>query len=353
MKIAFLCDTHSGARNDNDFYIHHQNHFYDNVFFPTLERENVDVVFHAGDLLDKRRAINIKSLAALNKHYIYRLIAEGYDYYQLLGNHDIYYKNTRWLSAIREIYGPLEGDHFHIISDPTLVDIGGLKILLMPWIVPDEEENITDIMFREGGDATMCVGHFELNGFQMNRGGKPMTGAMDRSLLDQFKIVLSGHYHTGAFNKNVMYIGSPFQMTFADQDDRKKFMIFDTETFKMQFIYNDDHVFQQFDYTDGLDLDAIEFGDYQDINVKVIVNAKGNQSHYEDFMDRMNAVGPFTLTVVDRYVFESDDDTELETMDKGTEEILIESVDDYDFPPERVDPVKQVLSEIYNQALAE
>jgi hypothetical protein len=150
-----------------------------------------------------------------------------------------------------------------------------------------------------------------------------------------------------------MYIGSPFQMTFADQDDRKKFLIFDTVTFKMKFIYNDDHVFHQIDYADGIILDNIEFDRYQDVNVKVIVNAKSDPNHYDDFMDRLNAVGPFTLTVLDRYVFESEDDTELESLDKGTEEILIEAVADYDFPPERVDPVKQVLSEIYNQALSD
>ena len=41
MKIALLNDTHFGARNDSNIFDEYFYKFYDNVFFPYLEKNNI------------------------------------------------------------------------------------------------------------------------------------------------------------------------------------------------------------------------------------------------------------------------------------------------------------------------
>ena len=62
MKIAVITDTHYGARKGADYIHSYFKKFYDNVFFPYLEKHNIDTIIHMGDMFDSRKSIDYQSL---------------------------------------------------------------------------------------------------------------------------------------------------------------------------------------------------------------------------------------------------------------------------------------------------
>ena len=67
----------------------------------------------------------------------------GIDLHMLVGNHDIYYKNTSQVNSLTELLGERH-KNIHIYEDATEVEFDGLPILLMPWI------NSTNEIYAEG-----------------------------------------------------------------------------------------------------------------------------------------------------------------------------------------------------------
>ena len=57
----------------------------------------------------------------------------GIDLHMLVGNHDIYYKNTSQVNSLTELLGERH-KNIHIYEDTTEVEFDGLPILPMPWI---------------------------------------------------------------------------------------------------------------------------------------------------------------------------------------------------------------------------
>ena len=73
MKVALLTDTHFGGRGDNISFDTHFKRFYDNIFFPYLEQNNITKVVHLGDMFDRRKYINYLTLASCREYFFDRL----------------------------------------------------------------------------------------------------------------------------------------------------------------------------------------------------------------------------------------------------------------------------------------
>ena len=73
MKIALITDTHFGARNDSEVFNNYFFKFYDNVFFPYLKEHNIKHCIHLGDITDRRKFINFKTLDKFRHDFVYKL----------------------------------------------------------------------------------------------------------------------------------------------------------------------------------------------------------------------------------------------------------------------------------------
>ena len=62
MKIALVNDTHFGCRNDNPNYHEYMYKFWQEQFFPYLEQNDIKTIIHLGDILDRRKYVNFKTL---------------------------------------------------------------------------------------------------------------------------------------------------------------------------------------------------------------------------------------------------------------------------------------------------
>ena len=69
MKVAIITDTHFGARKGSDHLHNYFEMFYRDVFFPSLEKHQIDTVLHMGDIFDSRKAIDLNpNLAAAHSN---------------------------------------------------------------------------------------------------------------------------------------------------------------------------------------------------------------------------------------------------------------------------------------------
>ena len=130
MKIAIINDTHFGARGDSQLFFDYFMKFFDSVFFPYIQENNIKTVLHAGDLMDRRKFVNFSILNQVRTKFMDRIRAEDIQLHCILGNHDVYYRNTNKINSIRELFG----DDLHLYESPTVVNFDGLDIAILPWI---------------------------------------------------------------------------------------------------------------------------------------------------------------------------------------------------------------------------
>ena len=100
MKIAIITDQHFGARKNSKLFHDYFLKFYEDVFFPTLEKEGITTIVDMGDTFDSRKGIDFAALSWAKNNYFDRLKKMGITVHTIVGNHTAYYKNTNniiWL----------------------------------------------------------------------------------------------------------------------------------------------------------------------------------------------------------------------------------------------------------------
>ena len=235
-KIAIVADSHFGAKSESHVLLQHFDKFYQNVFFPYIEKHGIKHCIHLGDLVDRRKYINYQILHYIRHEIIERLWKNNVDTHLILGNHDTSFKNSNRINAQEELFTTHVGEEEPwIYSKPKVIEIDGFPIALLPWI---NSENIEESMkFINTARSSVLAGHLELSGFEMHSGFLNTEG-MDKHLLNRFEMVITGHYHHKSTDGTIYYVGSPYQITWADYNDERGFHIFDTSTRKLTFIQN-------------------------------------------------------------------------------------------------------------------
>ena len=193
MKIALLNDTHFGCRNDSPAFINYQNRFYDELFFPYIIENKIDTLIHLGDVVDRRKFINFQTAHNFQKKFWKRLWDLKIDTHIILGNHDTYYKNTNKVNSIQQLCTSFDGINEPWIYDgPKEVELGGCRMLFLPWICDDNYED--SIYAIDHSTSDICFGHLEIKGFEMHKGHMNEHG-LDREQFKRFEKVMSGHFH--------------------------------------------------------------------------------------------------------------------------------------------------------------
>lgn len=291
MKIALINDTHFGARNDNPNYAKYFYKFWDNIFFPYLEEHNIKNVIHLGDVLDRRKFVNFKTLNDFNNKFVKRIKNLNVDI--IIGNHDTYYKNTNEINAPQELM-----DWGDVYAEPKVILKGGMKMLYVPWVTPENIEKTTMMLEQESAD--IVLGHLEVKGFEMFNGAFADSG-LERKLFRRFEKVLSGHFHRKSDNGTIYYLGTQYEITWSDYRCPKGFHIFDTDTRELTRISNPIRMFRKIVYNDKkenyLKKDIQEFNN---THIKVIVEEKTDVNQFNDFLDRLhNDISTYEVNVIE------------------------------------------------------
>jgi hypothetical protein len=348
MKIAILGDTHHGMRGDSIAFHNHYREFYLKTFFPYLEEHGIKNVYQLGDLFDRRKYISFQTLALSRKYFFDVMQRKEIQFYTLLGNHDITFKNTLEVNSPQLLLQEYENICIH---DKPFND-RELGIDIIPWICKDNEAEIME--YIKESKNQICFGHFELQGFEMDRGNICNEG-MDPSILQKYDLVLSGHFHHKSNSGNIVYVGTPGEMTWADYNDERGFHILDTDTRELTFIPNPNKMFYKIKYNDDeLFYNDIVNADYSHLAgkyIKLVVEKRNNSFLFDAMIDELTKVAPLEVSVVEDFS-EITNDVEVDIdQAEDTITILNKYVDGLTLPVES-DKIKNVLRDVYNEAVS-
>ena len=350
MKLCILGDTHFGARGDSlDFHKYFQR-FYDEVFFPYLKENNITTVFQMGDLFDRRKFINFNSLHLCRKYFFDRCREQGIELHALVGNHDVAFKNTVEINSPTLLLK--EYENVRLYEQVQTISYHGISIDVVPWICDENAEQI--LKYMKDSKSQICFGHFEIAGFEMDRGNICDQG-LDKNVLSKYDVVLTGHFHHKSTDGNITYVGTPYEMTWADYNDPKGFHIFDVNTRELEFVRNPFTMFNKINYDDSeTDFESWKKYDYESLKntyVKMVVLNKQNPYLFDHVVDNLYKVGISDLSIVEDFSDALiDDDQEIVDQAEDTMTILSKYIDNLTLDVES-DKLKTLMRELYVEAL--
>lgn len=345
MKVAIITDQHFGCRKNSKLFHDYFLQFYNNVFFPALERENIKTVIDMGDTFDSRKGIDFSALSWAKDNYYDRLAEMGVTVITVVGNHTAYYKNTNEVNAIDLLLR--EYSNVKVVSRPEEIGIGDLKVLFIPWINQENEEDTRTLI--QSTKSKCAMGHLELKGFNANK-FCVMEHGYESKLFEKFSLVLSGHYHTRSQKENIRYLGNPYEIYWTDVEDDRGFHIFETETLELTTVNNPYRMFYKVYYEDTphQTFDATK---YEGKIVKVIVRKKSDSKKFEKFIDKLYTSNIAELKVVENTdfggYFMQDEAESLESED--TMSILNRYIQDAEIDLDK-SVIQGVMQEVYQEA---
>ena len=351
MKICILGDTHFGMRGDSMDFHKYIEKFYENTFFPYLKENGITTVLQLGDLFDRRKFINFNSLYLCRKYFFDKLKENNIQFITLLGNHDVAFKNTLEVNSSQLLLN--EYDNITIYDSFNTVSFDGIDVDIIPWICDDNQDKIFNQI--KSTKSQICVGHFEISGFEMDRGNIAHDG-IDKSLLSKYDIVMSGHFHHKSDDGQIYYVGTPNEITWSDYNDPRGFHIFDTHTRELEFIQNPYRMFYKLNYDDELENMAeqyrtFDYSVYEGSYVKVVVKNKLNPFLFDVVIDNLYKANAADISIVEEFNdVDVEQDQELIDQAEDTMTILSKYIDNMALNVES-DKLKSIMRELYVEAL--
>jgi DNA repair exonuclease SbcCD nuclease subunit len=347
MKIALINDTHFGARSDSQLFFDYFMKFFDEVFFPYLLKNNIKTVIHAGDLMDRRKFVNFNILNQVRERFMEKIHEHGIQFHCILGNHDVYYRNTNKVNSLRELFD----SDIIVYETPVIKNFDGLDIALVPWI---NKENYNDsIDFIKNAAAPILIGHLELDGYQVMRGINHV-GGMRPDIFDRYEKVFSGHFHCRQDRGNIYYLGTQYQITFSDLEEKKGFHILDTDTRDVEFIENPNRMFHRLLYNDEngpVDIDSLNFSNLDQCYVRVDVSTKNHPYSFDRYMDKLYECGAAKVTTVEDYECSDDNEEDVVDLAQDTVTIINNEIDTLEEIQDK-DRMKRIIKDLYMESLS-
>lgn len=352
-KIALITDTHWGVRGDNVAFLDNSKKFLDEVFFPYIDGNNIGTVIHLGDLVDRRKYININTARRLRVDFLDKLNERNLDIHLIAGNHDTYFKNTNEVNAIKELVENAYPSFKTYTKHAESVNFGGIPILFIPWVCDDNRKQVLDAI--QASPAQIAMGHLEISGFEMFKGSVVSHGD-DRSIYNKFDIVMSGHFHHRSTDGHIVYLGSHGEFTWSDFDDPRGFHVFDTETRELTFIENPFRMFKKIWYNDTEDSflqKKIDYSLYKNCLIKVIVTNKTNLYWFDKFIENLEEENPLDIQIVEDHLnLNLEDDNEIINEAESTLDIFKKYIDTYEIKNLDKNKLSKKIVELYNEAIS-
>lgn len=179
------------------------------------------MVVNLGDFMDTHAVLRSEIMSVFKDHIDYVTGNLGIKYFYILGNHDMFRPNDATYHALQAFKGIPK---FTVVDERIDFNVNA-DITMLPYIhsakdFPNETNKIL-ICHQDflGADY----------GFIKSEYGKdPREVKAD--------IIISGHIHRKQDISQVVYPGSPFSQSADDIEQVKGLMLFDTETYKRDFI---------------------------------------------------------------------------------------------------------------------
>lgn len=343
-KFILLGDTHFGVRNDLSIFYSYSDKFYD-LLFDYMHQHAINTIVQLGDLFDRRKYINFRTLQHAKQTFFDRLEQHGFIMHTLLGNHDIHYRESLEISSSALVLG--EYTNINVYNEPATIDINGTLIDMIPWICVENKDAVLEFIANSKSD--LCCGHFEIANFSMYRGVESHDG-MSPSIFSKYEHVFSGHYHTRSTKENITYVGTPYEMTWQDYKDPKGFMIFDTETRQASFLQNPHTIFTRLEYDDTGKLPDLDGLDLKDCFIKLVVTSKTDLYKFDNFVQKLHNKGCYEIKILEDLNEFKDGEIDEEINLEDTMSVLSHYIDSIETNEDK-EHIKLFMKNLYIEAV--
>ncbi len=343
-RVAVISDIHFGARSENVNYTEYQKNFFE-FFFKVIDEEGITEILNLGDVFDRRKFVNFQTLRNMKKFYYDQLASRGLNEHFLIGNHDTYFKSTNDINSPSLILTPYIKNL--IWKEPKILNILGEQILFVPWISSDNKDICLE--YLSNASTKIIVGHFEINGFEMNKGVYCDHG-IEPNIFEKFDLVLSGHFHqkSSGPNRRINYVGSPFEMNWGDYGEDRGFHLLDLSSKELTFIKNPFTLFKAISSEEITDRTDYNF--YRNSFVKVIVNSKTSPKKIDLIREKMMLAGVADLKLIEELPV-TDEQLRLNVNLVDTLSMIHEHIDNDDMITIDKNSLKIFISEVYKDAM--
>jgi DNA repair exonuclease SbcCD nuclease subunit len=359
-KIGFISDIHYGCKNNSEKYISIIDDFFYKTLYKVIKDNKITDMRILGDLFDNRNAINVRTLnSVLAMFRWYQKELPQLKWTIIVGNHDQYYHNridVNSIEALREFV------NITIIDKVTEQTINNKKVIMFPWISSESE---AEIKFKQVTSGTtkydLCLGHFEIQGFEMQR-GYPAEHGVEQGTFKNFNRVFTGHFHIRNTSKDgkISYLGCPYQLTWGDYGDEKGIHIYDVDTNETTFIPNNDSPkFIKISVEDFVNKDVAKIKLAKGNFVKLVVEKKVQESTLIKLIQKVESLSPIKLEVDNQVLDDIAETEEAKKMLEQYQHSVGKATDPVNFMNEYVsnvlveDPsidknnIKAILGELY------
>jgi hypothetical protein len=342
MKIPFINDTHFGLKNDSPIFREYFNRFFVDIFFPYIDKHGIKEIVHLGDLMDRRKYVNFETLKYIRENFIAPLAERGVVLHVMLGNHDVYYKNTNTVNSVRELFGNASNVRlYETFQDAT---VGDFQFAMIPWICADNQNEFDK--FIKQTKSTVALGHLELQGFEVLRGIRSEEG-LSKNVFEKFESVYSGHFHQKNDDGHIYYLGTQYDMTFADIDERKGFHVFDTNSRNVEFIDNPYKMFHRLVYDDVDKQETPDFALYANTYIKLIVRSKRYPKTFDKYINKLYEACPHEVNIIEEYEL-ADATTDDIDITQDTLGIIYSDIDDNkNYDGASANSLKKIMTDLY------
>lgn len=226
-KIGIFSDIHIGIGQDSSMW-HDSILEFGKWAAESFEQRGITEIAIPGDIFHNRSVISVKTLDIAKKFFDlfkeFRLIIS-------CGNHDCWLKMD---SEIHSLSLLKEWKNITVVDDSPKVfrTTFGKTVAFIPWATEVKDMPLADITF-----AHLDIVSFYQNGYHLCEKGFESIDLFKKS-----KYIISGHYHKRDHREytdgTILYVGSPYQMTFGEVGDERGIYIFDLEKETFEFIEN-------------------------------------------------------------------------------------------------------------------
>ena len=233
-RLWMITDTHLGVRNSSEEWIQIMRKYFFEWFIPLVKKEYKpgDVLIHLGDVYDSRQSINLKVLNLCVEIFgeLSTIFADGI--FVIIGNHDCFSKDSNNINSLASLkWIP----NVTVLEEPATMHFGKRKAFMMPWRT-NEEAAMELLAETQQHDYLFC--HSDIKGLSFNKYTKIDDG-ISYSKLENFNRVYSGHIHYSQNFGKIRMLGSPYQLTRSDMDNKKAILVLDLETEEEILFEND------------------------------------------------------------------------------------------------------------------
>jgi len=322
MKVAIIGDLHFGVRGNSIKHLEFQSKWFnDTIKF--IKNAKINYVVFLGDIFDSRNSIS--PIINSNVRLLFQKLAKNVkEVHCVLGNHDIYFRNKKDIHSLEV----LADQGVKVYTTPQEVKIGNLKCLMVPWVIKTEQEDVSKLLVNNYYD--ICFGHLEINTFEKVKNVREQEG-FERELFSNCKKVISGHFHLKRQIDNILYVGTPYELTWNDYQDEKGIHVVD-DNLEVTFHASENTPKHIVISNKIFSLDELTKDKIHNNIIKVSFEQNLSEVDKINYIEKINSFEPLMFTVVEDDNTFLDTNGEMEADIKDTLGFLFEYLNIIDIP---------------------